>query len=37
MFSRIFRRRDDFRRLWAEFAKLGDGRIAGLLIAHLGR
>jgi hypothetical protein len=41
MFSRIFIRGGAFRRLWAEFAKAaanpGEGRIAGILIAHLGR
>ena len=41
MFSRIFRRRDGFRRLWAELARAvgspGDRRIAGIRIAYLGR
>jgi hypothetical protein len=37
MFSRIFRRGDAYRRLFAELARLGDRRTAGVLIAHLGR
>jgi hypothetical protein len=41
MFSRLFRRGEDFRGLWAELARTianpGDRRIAGLLIAYLGR
>jgi hypothetical protein len=37
MFSRIFRRGEAVRRFWAELANLGDRRIAGVLIAYLGR
>jgi hypothetical protein len=41
MFSRLFRRDEGFRRLWAElgrvFAGLGDRRVAGVVIAYLGR
>jgi hypothetical protein len=41
MFSRLFRRGEGFRRLWTELARAiaspGDRRIAGLLIAYLGR
>ena len=45
MFSHIFRYSDRFRRRWAEIARTvartvaspGERRIAGMLIAHLGR
>ena len=41
MFSRLFRRGEGLRRLWAELARTiaspGDRRVVGVLIAYLGR